>query len=78
MNQNYQVIKMFLLDKTEIRIYIKKIPSEEQIKKKLVQIYDVINEVAESAELRGIDISKWFYTTNQLKKLKGDYRNNFL
>ena len=76
MKESYHTIKDFKLDQTKVKICIKNIPTEEQIKRKLTQIYDVINEIADSAKARGIDTSKWFYTNKQLKKLKEDPNNN--
>lgn len=76
--KSYHTIKDYTLDQTKIKICIKNIPTEEQIKRKLTQIYDAINEIADSAKMRGIDTSKWFYTNKQLKKLKEDPNNNFI
>ncbi len=78
MKESYHTIKDFKLDQTKVKICIKNIPTEEQIKRKLTQIYDVINEIADSAKIRGIDTSKWFYTNKQLKKLKENPNNNFI
>lgn len=78
MKESYHTIKDFKLDQTKVKICIKNIPTEEQIKRKLTQIYDVINEIADSVKTRGIDTSKWFYTNKQLKKLKEDPNNNFI
>lgn len=78
MKESYHTIKDFKLNQTKVKICIKNIPTEEQIKRKLTQIYDVINEIADSAKTRGIDTSKWFYTNKQLKKLKENPNNNFI
>ncbi len=76
--QSYHTIKQLQLGQTEIEVCIETIPTEEQQKQRLIRIYDVVNEIADKANKRGIDTSKWFYTSKQIKKLKENSNNLFI
>ncbi|MCX4249664.1 MAG: hypothetical protein OSJ65_07900 [Bacilli bacterium] len=49
-----------------------------QKRKQLRKIYDTINEIARSCEKRGIDTSDWFYTDEEIEKMKKDPRYTFI
>lgn len=76
--ESYHTIKELTLGKTQIRVCIESIPTEEQIRKRLTKIYDVVNNIAYKAEKRGVDTSKWFYTSKQIRKLKNNPENKFI
>lgn len=76
--ESYHTIKELTLGKTKVRVCIESIPTEDQIKKHLIKIYDVINDIARKAERRGVDTSKWFYTSKQIRQLKESPENKFI
>ena len=76
--ESYHTIKELTLGKTKVRVCIESIPTEEQVKKHLTKIYDVINDKARKAERRGVDTSKWFYTSKQIRQLKESPENKFI
>lgn len=76
--ESYHTIKELTLGKTQIRVCIESIPTEEQVKKRLTKIYDVVNDIARKAERRGVDTSKWFYTPKQIRQLKESSENRFI
>lgn len=49
-----------------------------QKRKQLRKIYDTINEIARNCEKRGIDTSDWFYTDEEIEKMKNDPRYTFI
>lgn len=49
-----------------------------QKRKQLRKIYDTINEIARNCEKRGIDTSDWFYTDEEIEKMKKDPRYTFI
>ena len=76
--ESYHTIKELTLGKTKVRVCIESIPTEEQVIKHLTKIYDVINDIARKAERRGVDTSKWFYTSKQIRQLKESPENKFI
>lgn len=48
------------------------IASKEEIKKNLIELYDVVNEIAEEQRRKGVDTSDWFYTAQELESIKND------
>lgn len=48
------------------------IASKEEIKKNLIELYDVVNEIAEEQRRKGVDTSDWFYTEQELESIKND------
>ena len=76
--ESYHTIKELTLGKTKVRVCIESITTEEQVKKHLTKIYDVINDIARKAERRGVDTSKWFYTSKQIRQLKESPENKFI
>ena len=72
--ESYHTIKELTLGKTQIRVCIESIPTEDQVTK----IYDVVNDIAHKAEKRGVDTSKWFYTPKQIRQLKESPENKFI
>lgn len=48
------------------------IASKEEIKKNLIELYDVVNEIAEEQRKKGVDTSDWFYTEQELESIKND------
>lgn len=49
-----------------------------QKRKQLRKIYDTINKIARNCEKRGIDTSDWFYTDDEIEKMKKDPRYTFI
>lgn len=47
-------------------------------RKNLIQIYDVINKIARQHEEKGEDVSSWFYSKDEFKKIKKDPKNRIL
>lgn len=76
--ESYHTIKELTLGKTQIRVCIESIPTEDQVKKRLTKIYDVVNDIAHKAEKRGVDTAKWFYTPKQIRQLKESPENKFI
>lgn len=77
-NKSYHTIKQLEIGNTKIEVCIENKPTEEQVKKRLTQVYDVINEIARNAEKRGVDTLSWFYTEKQLNTLKLNEKNHFI
>lgn len=75
---SYHTIKELKLGQARIEVCVESIPTEDQVKKYLTNIYDVVNNIAAKAEKRGVDTSKWFYTTKQIQKLKESPENKFI
>lgn len=75
---SYHKIKEIKLGQSQIEVCIESIPTEDQLRKQITKIYDVVNNIASQVEKRGIDTSKWFYTDKQLKCLKENSENNFI
>ena len=48
------------------------IASKEEIKKNLIELYDVVNEIAEEQRKKGVDTSDWFYTEQELESIKNN------
>ena len=76
--KSYHTIRQLEIGNTKIELCIENKPTEEQIKRRLTQIYDVINDIASKAEKRGINTTKWFYTEKQLNKLRLNAENHFI
>ncbi len=76
--ESYHTIKELMLGKTQVKVCIESIPTEEQVKNRLTKIYDVVNDIARQAERRGVDTSKWFYTSKQICQLKESPENKFI
>lgn len=51
---------------------------KEKIKKNLINVYDVINKIADSFEKRGLNTSDWFLNEEELEKMKISKNYNFL
>ena len=72
------LIKEIKLGQAQVEFHIDEIPTEEQVKNRLIKIYDTINKIATNAEKRGIDTSKWFYTPKQIKSMKERNKQLFI
>lgn len=77
-NESYHTVREFNLGQTKVEVCVTEIPTEEDIKKYLTNIYDAINNIAAKAEKRGVDTSKWFYTAKQLQKMKKSKNYKFI
>mgnify|MGYP001110381360 CR=1 FL=1 len=77
-NESYHTVREFNLGQTKIEVCVAAIPTEDDIKKYLTNIYDTINDIAIKAQKRGVDTSKWFYTAKQLQKMKQSNKYNFI
>lgn len=51
---------------------------KEKIKRNLTKVYDIINDIANKCEKKGIDTSSWFINTEQLNEMKKSNSYNFL
>ena len=51
---------------------------KEKIKKNLINVYDVINKIADSFEKRGLNTSDWFLNEEELEQMKISKNYNFL
>lgn len=49
-----------------------------QKRERLRKIYDTIHQIARNCERRGIDTSDWFYTPEEIEKMKKDSRYTFI
>lgn len=77
--KSYHTIKKLEIGKTKIELCIKDEPiNEEQEKNQLIKIYDLVNEISRRLEKSGIDTANWFYTDNQIKKMKNCPENKFI
>lgn len=68
--------RTFKIKNSEVEITFEK--DENKIKRNLINVYDVINKIADNCEKRGIDTSSWFIKAEQLEKMKRDSNYNFL
>lgn len=68
---SYQLTNSLKIGHTTIEIY-QRSANEEAIKENLTNVYDAINEIAISAEQRGVDVSNWFLNKKQKKKFQED------
>lgn len=44
--------------------------TDEEKKQNLKNIYDVVNRIADNQRLAGNNVDDWFYSENELEKLK--------
>ena len=58
----------FEIGKTKIEIISS--CTEEEKKKNLKNLYDVINEIADEQRLAGKNVDNWFYTNEELEEMK--------
>ncbi len=49
-----------------------------QKRENLRKLYDTINEIARNCEKRGINTSDWFYTADEIEKMKKDPKYTFI
>ncbi len=49
-----------------------------QLRKNLTNLYDIINDIARNCEKREIDTSNWFYTNEEIEKMKKDTKYTFI
>ena len=47
-------------------------------KQNLKNIYDVINKIARQHRERGENVDEWFFTKEEVEKLKKDPKNKFI
>lgn len=71
------LIKSLTLDQTKIEFYDDYIPkNQEEKKKNLIEIYDVINEIATKLDCK--KTKAWFLTKKQIETMKKSGGYNFL
>lgn len=75
---SYHKIKELKIGQSQIEVCIESIPTEDQVRNYLTNIYDVVNNIAAKAEKRGVDTSKWFYSHKQIQQLKERSENSFI
>lgn len=62
-----------LIGNSKVEIFFES--DKDNIKRNLIKVYDIINEIALECEERGIDTSSWFYSKEDIEKIKKD--NNY-
>lgn len=70
-------IKKFNLGNTKVEVIVPEM-TVAQLRKNLTNLYDTINKIARNCEKRGIDTSGWFYTDEEIEKMKNDPNNIFI
>ena len=60
-----------------IEIYTSELSIEEQ-KKNLINLYQIINEISDNQEKKGINTSDWFYTQQELQEMRKSGQYKFL
>lgn len=71
MNEEYK------LGKTKIK-FISNNLTDEELKKNLRTFYDVINDIAQNHAMKGESVNDWFYSEEEIKKMKKDSSYKFL
>ena len=51
---------------------------KEKIKANLIRVYDLIKNIADNCNKKGIDTKSWFLNDKQINKMKKDSNYNFL
>ncbi len=81
MNDNDIIIKhevnKFNFGNTKVEVIIPEM-TVAQLRNNLINLYDTIYEIARNCEKRGIDTSDWFYTDEEIEKMKKDPRYTFI
>lgn len=75
---SYHTLQQYKIGQSTIKICVEKIPTEEEIKQYLINIYDGINDLARELKKEGIDTSGWFYTDKQIQEMKKDPNVKFI
>ena len=70
------LIKKMQIGNSNIEIY-SDVPEDEK-KENLKEVYKTINNIARTKKEQGQDVSNWFYTEEQLKKMEQDTRFKFI
>ena len=60
--------KHYEFGKTKVTVISSVTPEER--KENLKKIYDVVNEIADKKRSEGINVDDWFYTHEEIEKLK--------
>ena len=64
----------FTIENSQIEIIFK--TDKTQIKHNLINIYNIINKIANNC--KNIDTTKWFYKIEDIEKMKQSGKYNFL
>lgn len=73
------LVKTLKTDQGIINIHDDYIPKNlEERKQKLKSIYDTFNLIHRSSKQKGINIDDWFYTNEELEKLKEEKTEIFI
>lgn len=70
-------IKKYQFGQTKVEVHVPQM-TVSQMRKQLTKIYDTINDIARDCERRGIDTSSWFYTEEEIEKMKQDPNYTFI
>lgn len=73
-----ELYKSFKLGNTDVEVYCDENKTEQEMREVLINMYDTINNLADRVSKRGIDTSDWFYTDEEIKKMKKDSRYKFI
>ena len=76
--QNYNLISRIETDNSIVEIYEQKEKDLKVVRQNLTNLYDVIFDMARSAEEKGIDVSNWFYTEEQVQEMKKNPKYKFI
>ena len=73
------LIKTFKDGNCVVNVYDDAIPkTKEGLRKNLIRMYDTVNKIAWELEKKGVDTSSWFYTPEQIQKMKESGKYNFI
>ena len=70
------LIRKMQVGKSNIEIY-SDVTDDEKIEN-LKEVYKTINNIARTKKEQGQDVSSWFYTEEQLKKMEQDPKYKFI
>lgn len=71
-----KTLKKFCLGKTEIEICSN--ANDEEIKQNLIDLYDLINNIANEKRQRGENVDDLFYTEKEIKQMQQDPKYKFI
>lgn len=76
--ENYNLISRIETENSIVEIYEEKEKDIKVVRQNLTNLYDVIFSIARSAEEKGIDVSDWFYTEEQIQEMKKNPKYKFI
>ena len=70
------LIKELNFGKTKVEVYSNTTPEER--KKNLINLYNIINEIANKKRKNGENVDNWFYTQEELEETYAYYKKYVL